>query len=225
MAVQASTTDALLQKVLDSMGRLETKLGTMDQRLERVENSVGRLDGLVEGIERKMAKQHHALTRDLGRVYELSARGLIEAEYGRSYARSFLVENLIGLTRIAVPKDDQFEDEDKNQLYNQQDRLNKLVDIAVAHVDEFKLRLEKTIASRNNAKDDKMDKKKLSSPLANVSSSSTTVDEEERDQKLKGLMQSLLKLGKEGNRDHDLALLAKSPLGLACFSCSVHVLI
>jgi predicted nuclease with TOPRIM domain len=117
------TVDLSVKALDGSVKALETRVNALDGSVKALETRVGKVESDIKSLKNTAGN----ISTNVGNVYELTARSRIEAEFGRSYARPFLVEDLFGLARIAVPKKEIFEDEDAKQHVNLHSRVQKLV--------------------------------------------------------------------------------------------------
>jgi len=201
-------------------------------KLTVIESQMNKVDKLDAKIETLVEKQSQS-SLEIGKVYELALRTRIEQEYGRSYARQFYLDNLLGLARLALSKRDVLKYAHEQgatlQLFDHESRAMTLVDFILKN--DLHLELGKRLLAIE-------EKKRLlaTAPATTVPTTSSTPPNSDDDNEHAKYLKELAKLkyGKEYStfrnfktpaeevaHNHDFKLLTKSSLGLACFSCIV----
>jgi len=71
------------------------------------------------------------LDTKLGRIFEMSFRNQIQKQFGEDFTRPFLVTGLFGVSRLLLPKSDQFKEAYNNTAELQRARAEKLADYMV----------------------------------------------------------------------------------------------
>lgn len=90
----------LLTDVKKDVGEVKGSLVQLTKRVDSMEVRMDTMDKKLDGLDGRMV----ALERQLGRVFERTARAIVEKRYGEPFARPFLACGADGLVRLSCEK-------------------------------------------------------------------------------------------------------------------------